>query len=138
METKEVKNITIISNVNFALFKGLSQKDLTVDNPAEHNRLNIRPTWSHGLDEAGRIQRFDFIVGDNSCPEYITEWESFQKMCDSGVLSIKGSYTKAGSTPTTDLSALKKLEKENEDLKKQLAEAKKTSPAVTVKKIEEA
>lgn len=131
----ENKTVTIISNANFALFKGLSQKDLTIDNKAEHNRLNIRPTWSHGLDAEGKIQRFDFTVGDNQCPEYIVEWDSFKKMCDSGVLSIKGSYSKS-PTPTVDLSALKKLEEENKALLKRL-EALEKNPTKTTK-IEEA
>ena len=128
------KTITVISTTNFTLFKGLSQKDLSGKNPAEHNRLNIRPTWSHGLDENGRIQRFDFLAGDNECPEYIVEWESFKRMCDGGTLSIKGSYSKKAATATADASLLERikvLEAENERLK---AEKQETTKG---KKIEE-
>jgi hypothetical protein len=132
------KTITVISTTNFTLFKGLSQKDLSGKNPAEHNRLNIRPTWSHGLDEQGRIQRFDFVAGENQCPEYICEWNSFKKMCDGGTLSIKGSYTKKSTTNSADASLLeriKALEEENEKLKAEKQEESKE--VIKGKKIEE-
>lgn len=131
----ENKTITVVSQATFTLFKGLSQKDLTTKNPSEHNRLNIRPIWSHGLDADGKVQRFDFVAGDNQCPDYIVEWVSFKKMCDNGVLGIKGSYTKP-TTQTTDLSSLKKLEEENKALLKQLEDLKKNPTKTT--KIEEA
>ena len=109
----ENKTITVVSQATFTLFKGLSQKDLTTKNPAEHNRLNIRPTWSHGLDEEGRVQRFDFLAGDNQCPDYIVEWESFKKMCDNGVLGIKGSYTKPTQQELdSQLAEINKISKE--------------------------
>jgi hypothetical protein len=137
----EIKNITVVSQANFTLFKGLSQKDLTVDNKAQPNRLNVRPTWSHGLDNEGKIQRFDFLAGDNECPDYIAEWESFRKMCDNGVLGIKGSYTNKQATPSVDLTALKKLEEENKALLKRLEalEGKeKGKQNISASKIEEA
>lgn len=137
MEKQIEKTITVISNANFVLFKGLSQKDLTSKNPAEHNRLNIRPTWSVGLDENQRIQRFDFITGDNICPEYIAEWDSFRKMCDNGVLGIKGSYTeKKDPANSVDLAKLRALEEENKKLKDELKKAEETNLKVT--KIKEA
>lgn len=134
------KTITVISNATFTLFKGLTQKDLTVDNKAQPNRLNIRPTWSHGLDGEGRIQRFDFVAGkDNVCPDYITEWDSFIKMCDSGVLGIKGAYTKA-KVPGVDLSTLKKLEEENKALLEKLKKLEKAEKGknISAKNLEEA
>ncbi len=133
----ENKTITVVSQATFALFKGLSQKDLTVDNKAQPDRLNIRPVWSHGLDEEGRLQRFDFVSGDNVCPEYIVEWDSFKKLCDGGVLGIKGSYTKQ-VTPSVDLTALKKLEDENKALLKRLEALEKDKSTTKTTKMEEA
>lgn len=142
METQKEKTIIVISNQTFTLFKGLSQKDLSGKNPADRNRLNIRPMWSHGLDQDGKIQRFDFVQGDNECPEYIAEWESFQKMCDNGTLGIKGAYSRnAGSTiSTTDLAKLRELEEENKKLKKALSEKEepKTKDNIKATKVEEA
>jgi len=131
------KTITIVSQATFVLFKGLSQKDLTVDNKAQQDRLNIRPMWSHGLDQEGRKQRFDFVAGDNICPEYIIEWDSFKKLCDSGVLGIKGSYTKSAA-PAVDLTALKKLEEENKALLKRLETLEKNDKNIKSTKMEEA
>ena len=135
----ENKTITIISNANFALFKGLTQSDLTGDNKSQQNRLNIRPTWSHGLDNEGHIQRFDFKHGDNVCPDYIQDWDSFRKMCDNGVLGVKGSYTNR-KTSAVDLSVLRKLEDENKALLKKLKNLEDAEKDITVKgsKIEEA
>ena len=133
------KTITVISTTNFTLFKGLTQKDLSGKNPAEHNRLNIRPTWSHGLDEKGRIQRFDFLAGENECPEYICEWESFKRMCDGGTLSVKGSYSKKPTTAATVdaslLERIKKLEEENKRLREE--REKEETTIAKGKKIEE-
>lgn len=133
------KTMTVISTTNFTLFKGLSQKDLSSKNPAEHNRLNIRPTWSHGLDEKGRIQRFDFVAGENECPEYMCEWESFKRMCDTGTLSIKGSYTKTAKTNVTDASLLERIRALEEENKKLKAEKQQDSKeeAIQGKKIQE-
>lgn len=130
------KKITVISTINFVLFRGLTYQDLSSKNPAEHNRLNIRPTWSHGLDEKGRVQRFDFVMGDNECPEYIVEWDSFKKMCDNGTLSIKGAYSKkpTASPDASLLERIKALEAENERLK---AEKQEAATTVKGKKIEE-
>lgn len=111
------KTITIISSVNFTLFRGLSQKDLTVDNKAEHNRLNVRPMWASREDENGELQRFDFVKGNNECPESILEWSSFKQLVDNGTLSIKGSYSQAkAQADTKSLEEIKKL-------KEQLAQA---------------
>jgi hypothetical protein len=134
----ENKTITVVSQANFTLFKGLTQKDLTVENKTQQNRLNIRPTWSHGLDPEGKIQRFDFIQGDNVCPEYLAEWESFRKMCDNGVLGIKGSYTNKQATPAVDLTALKKLEEDNKALLKKIEALEKGKKEISASKIEEA
>jgi len=133
------KTITVISTTNFTLFKGLSQKDLSSKNPAEHNRLNIRPTWSHGLDEKGRIQRFDFVAGENECPEYMCEWESFKRMCDGGTLSIKGSYSKTAKSNTADASLLERIRALEEENKKLKAEKQQDSKEDTIqgKKIQE-
>lgn len=134
----EDKTVVIISNSNFTLFKGLSQRDLSSKNPAEHNRLNIRPLWSHGLDENGRIQRFDFVQGDNTCPEYIVEWESFKSLCDNGTLSIKGSYSnKANKDSGISLSELKKLQEENKKLKEDLEKLKNNESVDAKNKIKE-
>lgn len=127
------KTVTIVSQATFTLFKGLTQKDLSGTNPAEHNRLNIRPTWSHGLDEDGKIQRFDFIQGDNTCPDYIVEWESFQKLNDNGTLGIKGNYNKLvkANPDTVTLAKLKEMEEENKRLREELS--KKETPKVVDK-----
>lgn len=133
------KMITVISGTNFTLFAGLTQKDLSSKNPTERNRLNIRPTWSHGLDEKGRIQRFDFVAGENQCPEYITEWDSFIKLANSGVLSMKGSFAPKEKDTGISLAELKAKDDEIAKLKKQLEEAKKTEAKTENKpKIEQA
>lgn len=120
------KTITVISSVNFTLFKGLSQKDLTVNNPAEHNRLNIRPMWATQLDEEGRIQRYDFVKGENVCPDYILDWEPFKQLVDNGTLSIKGSYSDAkAKADTKSLEEIKKLKEELAKAKAEKEEALK-------------
>ena len=119
----EEKTVTVISSVNFTLFKGLSQKDLTVNNPAEHNRLNIRPMWATQLDEEGRIQRFDFVKGNNECPEYMLDWEPFKQLVDNGTLSIKGSYSQAKAQ--ADTKSLEEIKRLKEELAKLEAEKNK-------------
>lgn len=122
------KTITVISSVNLVLFKGLSQQDLTVNNPAEHNRLNIRPLWASRVDEKGNIQRFDFVKGENVCPEDILTWDSFKQLVDNGTLSIKGSYTQAqAKVDTKSLEEIKKLKEEIKKLKEEKAELQKES-----------
>lgn len=107
------KTVTIISSINFTLFKGLSQKDLTINNPAEHNRLNIRPIWATRVDENGNIQRFDFVKGENECPAYMLEWESFKQLVDNGTISIKGSLSQAKlQADTKSLEEIKKLKEQ--------------------------
>lgn len=125
------KTITIISSVNFTLFKGLSQKDLTINNPAEHNRLNIRPLWASRYDSEGKLQRFDFVRGENECPEYILEWESFEQYVNNGTLAIKNSLSQAkAQADTKSLEEIKKLkaelEKAKADKEKLEAELKKS------------
>ena len=125
------KTITVISSVNLVLFRGLSQQDLTVNNPAEHNRLNIRPLWASRVDENGKIQRFDFVKGENECPEEIVEWESFKQLCDNGTLSVKGSYSQTQAKPDTkSLEEIKKLREEIKRLKQEKAELEKESNKV--------
>ena len=105
----------MFSRITFVntLFKGLSQKDLTVDNKAEPNRLNIRPMWASRMDENGEIQRFDFKRGENECPESILEWESFKQLVDNGTLAIKGSLSQAkAQADTKSLEEIKRLEAE--------------------------
>ena len=116
------KTITIISSVNITLFKGLSQKDLTVDNPAEHNRLNIRPLWASRLDADGKLQRFDFVKGENECPEYIVEWDSFKQLADNGTLAVKGSYTQVQAKAQADTKSLEEIKKLKAELEKVKAE----------------
>lgn len=107
------KTVTIISSQNFTLFKGLSQKDLTVDNKAEHDRLNIRPMWASRLDEEGKIQRIDFKQGENVCPDYVLEWDAIQQLVDNGTLSIKGSLSQArAQADTKSLEEIKKLKEQ--------------------------
>ena len=124
------KKVTIISSVNLTLFKGLSQEDLTIDNKAEHNRLNIRPLWASRVDEKGQLQRIDFVRGENEVPEYVLEWDSFRKLADNGTLNVKGSYTKQSVTDTKSLEEIKKLQEEVAQLRaekeKLEAETKKT------------
>lgn len=135
-----METITVISSVNLVLFRGLSQKDLTVNNPAEHNRLNIRPLWASKFDENGNLQRFDFIKGENECPEEIKEWESFRQLCDNGTLNIKGSYTQANSKPDTkSLEEIKKLKeqlaKAEADKKQALADKEKAEAELKKSKV---
>lgn len=118
-----METITIISSVNFTLFKGLSQQDLTVNNPAEHNRLNVRPLWASRLDDKGQVQRIDFIKGENECPEYILEWDSFKQLVDNGTLAIKGSYSQAKAT--ADTKSLDEIKRLQEQLAKAEAEKEK-------------
>lgn len=121
------KTVIIISSQNFTLFKGLSQKDLTVDNKAEHNRLNIRPMWASRLDEEGKIQRIDFKQGENVCPDYVLEWESIQQLVDNGTLSIKGSLSQAkAQADTKSLEEIKKLKEELAKAKAEKEEALKS------------
>lgn len=115
-----METITVISSVNITLFRGLSQKDLTVNNPSEHNRLNIRPLWASRLDEKGELQRFDFVKGENECPASVAQWESFKSLADNGTLAVKGNYTQL--TPQADTKSLEEIKKLKEELAKAKAE----------------
>lgn len=124
------KTVVVISSVNLTLFKGLSHEDLTNDNKAQPNRLNVRPLWAQRTDAQGNLQRFDFKVGENTCPEYILGWESFKKLADNGTFVVKGSYTQSNNqVDTKSLEEIKRLKEElakaKEEKEKAEAELKK-------------
>lgn len=131
------KTIKVISSISFTLFKGLSQKDLTVDNKAEHNRLNIRPMWASRMDENGEIQRFDFKRGENECPESILGWDSFKQLVDNGTLAIKGSLSQAkAQADTKSLEEIKRLEAELAKVKAEKEKAEAELKKSKIKTIE--
>lgn len=113
---KQEGTIIVISTTNITLFKGLSQTDLSGKNPADHNRLNIKPDWSYGLEPDGTIKRFNFIMGENTCPDYIMEWDSFKALVNNGTLSIKGSLDRK---PSAEMKSLKDV---NASLEKRIKE----------------
>lgn len=130
---EQTGTITVISTTNITLFKGLSQTDLSGKNPADHNRLNIKPDWSYGLEPDGTIKRFNFVIGENSCPEYIIEWDSFKSLVNNGTLSIKGSLDRHVESKETkslkDLNA--SLEKKVKELEAKLKEQEKKDKETT-------
>ena len=133
MENK--KTITVISSVNLTLFKGLSQQDLTIDNKAQQNRLNVRPLWAQRTDAEGNLQRFDFKVGENECPAYIIEWESFKKLADNGTLAIKDSYTRLQSQAQADTKSLEEIKRLQEELAKARADKEKAEAELKKQKV---
>ena len=127
---------TIISSLNFTLFKELTQQDLTIDNKARENRLNVRPTWASRLDENGEIQRYDFVKGENECPAYMLKWRSFIELVDKGILSVKGSLSQAqAQADTKSLEEIKKLKEELAKVKADKEKAEKENAELKKSKI---